>query len=93
MKRSCGKMSKRSRNLGMSLKKVSAAGAVRKYEVGSKVAIDPQCNFSGMPHPRYRGRVGTIIGTRGKSYEVEITDGNARKMLVVPAVHLRLIKQ
>jgi len=85
-------MSKRSRNLGMALRKLSVAQLVRKYKIGDRVALDHQSRYDGMPHPRYRGRVGTIQAMRGQSYEVEITDGNARKILIVPGAHLRTVE-
>ena len=92
MRRSLGKMSKRSRNLGMSQRKLSVAQIVRKYHVGDRVALDHQSQFDGMPHPRYRGKVGTITGERGKSYEIEVQDGNALKLLIVPGQHLRIVR-
>ena len=92
MRRSLGKMSKRTRNLGMAQRKLSVAQKVRRYAVGDRVALDHNSRFEGMPHPRYRGRVGTIQRLRGQSYEVEITDGNALKILIIPAVHLRLVQ-
>ena len=92
MRRSLGKMSKRSRNLGMAQRKLSVAQRVRRYSVGDRVALDHQSQYCGMPHPRYRGRVGTILGIRGQSYEVQITDGDALKILIIPSVHLRLVQ-
>ncbi len=92
MRRSLGKMSKRTRNLGMAQRKLTVAQRVRRYAVGSRVALDHQSQHDGMPHPRYRGRVGTILGIRGQSYEVQITDGRALKILIIPSVHLRLVQ-
>ncbi len=66
-------------------------GLVASYRVGDTVAIDSQSKYSGMPHPRYRGRTGTITDTRGKAYVVQVQDGNMSKDLIVPPVHLRLI--
>lgn len=85
-------MSKRTRNLGMAQRKLSVAQKVRRYKIGDRVALDHQSRYEGMPHPRYRGRVGTIQAMRGKSYEVIITDGNAHKLLIVPPVHLRTVE-
>ena len=61
---------------------------VKTFEVGSRVVISPRMKFSGMPHPRYRGRSGIITGTRGNAYEVEILDGRMKKELIIPPVHL-----
>jgi large subunit ribosomal protein L21e len=67
---------------------------LRTFNVGDKVniAIEPSIQ-KGMPHHRYQGVVGKIVGKRGSAYEVEIRDGNKRKLLISPAVHLeRLVK-
>jgi len=91
MRRSLGKMSKRSRALGHSQRKLTVAGLISGYSVGNRVSIDSQSKYSGMPHPRYRGRTGVIVAARGKAYVVKISDGNMGKELVVPPVHLRLV--
>ena len=91
MRRSLGKMSKRSRALGAAKRKLTIPGLISSYRIGDSVCIDTQSKYSGAPHPRYRGRTGTITEQRGKSYVVRITDGNALKDLVVPPVHLRLM--
>jgi large subunit ribosomal protein L21e len=91
VKRSHGKMSKSTRKLGASARKLTVAGLVKKYNVGDKVALDHQSRYSGMPHPRYRGKSGKVLAKRGHAYEVQIRDGNATKVLVVSPVHLKLI--
>ena len=91
MRRSLGKMSKRSRLLGMSKRKLTIPGLISGYSIGDCVAIDHQSKYSGMPHPRYRGRTGTIVAQRGKSYVVEISDMNATKQLIIPPVHLKAV--
>ena len=91
MRRSLGKMSKRSRALGQSKRKLTIPGLISGYSIGDCVAIDSQSKYSGMPHPRYRGRTGTIVAQRGKSYVVEISDMNATKQLIIPPVHLKAV--
>ena len=91
MRRSLGKMSKRSRALGQSKRKLTIPGLISGYSIGDCVAIDHQSKYSGMPHPRYRGRTGTIVAQRGKSYVVEISDMNATKQLIIPPVHLKAV--
>ncbi|MCX8175452.1 MAG: 50S ribosomal protein L21e [Candidatus Micrarchaeota archaeon] len=90
MRRSLGKMSKKTRALGAALRKLTVSGLVSSFKVGDVVCIDPQSKYSGMPHPRYRGRTGAIVDTRGKSYVVRIRDMGMEKELIVPPVHLRL---
>ena len=60
------------------------------YKVGDKVYIVPNpAIHEGMPHRRYIGKVGTIIGKRGRAYIVEVYLGNKRKELIVVPEHLR----
>ncbi len=63
---------------------------LREYKVGEKVTIkiDPSFHY-GMPHRRFHGLTGTVIGKRGRSYIVEVYLGDKRKILIVPPVHLR----
>ena len=91
MRRSLGKMSKRSRALGHAARKLTVPGLVSGYKVGDRVSIDSQSKYSGMPHPRYRGRTGIITAARGKAYVVAIMDGNMAKDLIIPPVHLRKV--
>lgn len=86
-------MSKRTRPLGHAKRKLTVPGLISGYKVGDRVAIDSQSKYSGMPHPRYRGRTGLITDTRGKAYVVEIYDGQMRKELIIPPVHLRLVSK
>lgn len=86
-------MSKRSRALGHAKRKLTIPGLISGYSIGDCVAIDSQSKHSGMPHPRYRGRTGTIVAKRGKAYVVRISDMNAVKELIIPPVHLKLVRK
>jgi len=63
---------------------------VRDMSPGQKVVvyIDPSFH-KGMPHRRYHGKIGTVVGQRGRAYEVETGKGNKRVLLVVRPQHLR----
>ncbi|MFX1477812.1 MAG: 50S ribosomal protein L21e [Promethearchaeota archaeon] len=71
-------------------------GSIEKYlidyEVDDKVDIitDPSVHRRGMPHSRFHGRTGTIIGQRGRCYLVEVTLGKSKKTIIVGKEHLRL---
>lgn len=62
-----------------------------EYPVGSKVVVltDPSVQRA-MPHRRFQGKVGTVLGRRGMGYEVEVYTGSKRKVLFVLPDHLRL---
>lgn len=62
---------------------------LRSYEEGSKVAIKIDPSFhKGMPHRRFHGLTGTVVGRRGKAYIVEVFLGDKKKTLFVPPIHL-----
>ncbi len=64
-----------------------------EYKVGDKVYIKPNpAVHEAMPHRRYVGKVGTIIGKRGRAYIVEVYLGDKRKELIVVPEHLRPAK-
>ncbi len=67
---------------------------LHEYKVGDKVhiKINPAIH-KGMPHRRYHGKTGTIIGKRGKCYIVEVYLGNKRKTIIVRPEHIRPAKQ
>ncbi len=61
-----------------------------QYEIGERVTIiiDPSIH-KGMPHKRYHGKVGVIVGKRGRAYIIETYLGEKRKILIVRPEHLR----
>ena len=93
MKKSRGKLGGSTRKLAKSHKDKGMQPVTKylqEFEEGERVIIKiVSSEPKGMPHPRFQGRAGTVKGRQGKSYVVEITDGKARKDLVVTPVHLR----
>ena len=69
--------------------KTGLSKILRNYVAGEKVVvkIDPSVH-KGMPHRRYQGRVGMIANKRGKSYVVNVTQGDAVKEIIVRPEHL-----
>ena len=64
-----------------------------EYKEGDKVVIKANpAIWAGMPHRRFHGKVGEIIGKRGKSYIVKVRDGNVYKTIIVRPEHLRPFK-
>lgn len=55
------------------------------------VILQEPASQRGMPHPRFKGLSGKIIEKRGKSYIVEIADGNKVKKLIARPEHLKAI--
>lgn len=64
--------------------------AVQQFDDGETVhlAIDPSVQ-EGRFHPRFNGKTGTIVGTQGKAYKVEIADGGTTKTVITRPAHLK----
>ena len=67
---------------------LGVTGRIKSFEIGEKVAIVPKGNVKNIPHPRYRGKIGTVLEKRGSAYVVEVHMMTATRQLVVPALHL-----
>ncbi len=52
------------------------------------IIINPAVH-RGMPHKRFHGKTGRVIGKRGRAYIVEVRDGGKMKTLIVRPDHLR----
>jgi large subunit ribosomal protein L21e len=63
------------------------------YNVGERVhiVVNPSVH-AGMPHRRYHGRTGIIIGKRGKCYVVSVMLGNKEKTLFIRPEHLKPVE-
>ena len=69
--------------------KTGLSKVLREYEADEKVVIklDPSVH-KGMPHRRFHGKIGVIIEKRGRSYVVNVTQGNAIKEITVRPEHI-----
>jgi large subunit ribosomal protein L21e len=68
----------------------SPAKLLKEFEVGDKVVIDVEPSIRrGMPHRRYQGKVGVVMGRRGEAYLVDVKLGGKTKHLIVLPVHLK----
>jgi large subunit ribosomal protein L21e len=63
---------------------------MHEYRPGDRVYIivNPSI-MKGMPHRRYHGKVGIVVGRRGKAYIVQVKVGGKVKTLFVRPEHLR----
>ncbi|MFQ6094634.1 MAG: 50S ribosomal protein L21e [Candidatus Bathyarchaeia archaeon] len=70
--------------------KISTSRLLYDYKQGEKVVIDIEPSVhKGMPHRRYQGRVGVVVGKRGRAYAVNVTQGDAVKEIIVLPEHLK----
>ncbi len=65
----------------------------RTFEVGdlAAVVIDPSVH-RGMPHRRFHGLTGRIVGKRGVAYLVDLKVGNKHKTIVAYPDHLKKVQ-
>jgi len=62
----------------------------QNFEVGEKVNIVLDSSIHrGMPHPRFHGKTGTVVGNQGKAFVIKVRDGNKMKVVVSRPEHLR----
>ncbi len=65
---------------------------LKKFKVGDKVAIKIDSSVhSGMPFARFYGRIGEVVGQRGRAYLVRIKDGKKDKTIISHPVHLKRV--
>jgi large subunit ribosomal protein L21e len=69
--------------------KTGLSKVLREYEPTEKVVIklDPSVH-KGMPHRRFHGKIGVIAEKRGRSYVVNVSQGDAIKEIVVRPEHI-----
>ncbi|MFN3384795.1 MAG: 50S ribosomal protein L21e [Archaeoglobaceae archaeon] len=81
------KLKKKVREKGLKLRKF-----LQEFSVGQRVILDIEpASQKGMPHPRYHGKSGIIVGQRGRAYLVQVRDGGKLKTLISRPEHLRAV--
>ncbi|ADC64457.1 Ribosomal protein L21e [Ferroglobus placidus DSM 10642] len=79
------KLRKKVREKGIKIRR-----ALQTFEIGQIVHIDiDPAVHKGMPHPRFQGRTGRVVGVRGRAYLVEVTDGGKKKIVFARPEHLK----
>jgi large subunit ribosomal protein L21e len=69
--------------------KISTRKFLQKLNIGDKVYLNVEPAYQkGMYRPKFMGKAGTVVGMRGRCYEVEISDFSKKKTLIIHPVHL-----
>ncbi|MEM3227382.1 MAG: hypothetical protein QXK65_00330 [Candidatus Micrarchaeaceae archaeon] len=91
--KSNGTLSGRTRNLARHHRpsSLNVGSVLKRFSIGDRVAIVPKGGYSNIPHPRYRGKIGKVVGQRGEAYIVEVNIMDAKRRLIVPPVHLEKV--
>lgn len=93
MKGSTG-VRRRTRNLRVSPRargKVSIRSRLQKFDMDERVSIRINPSCQNIPHPRFNGRTGSVVGAQGRAYFVELADGGKTKRVLVTPEHLRRV--
>jgi large subunit ribosomal protein L21e len=63
--------------------------AIQEFSAGERVHVirDPS-KHKGMPHPKFHGKTGEVMGKRGRAFILKVRDGGATKTIIVPPDHL-----
>jgi len=72
--------------------KVSIRSVLAKFEDSEKVSISINPARQNIPHPRFNGRVGKVVGKQGRAYYVQFSDGGKEKKVLVTPEHLRRLQ-
>ena len=67
---------------------LNTGSIIKEFSVGEKVVIVPKGGMYNIPHPRYKGRTGTVIEKRGSAYVIRVRIMSAQRTLIVPSIHL-----
>ncbi len=67
--------------------------ALQQFEVGEKarIQLEPSVH-KGMPHRRFQGKTGVILGKQGEAFVMKVKDGNKEKTVIARPEHLRKIE-
>jgi large subunit ribosomal protein L21e len=66
---------------------------LQEFKIGDIVHIDIQPSAKKIPHPKFQGRTGKIIGKRGRAYIVNINDLKRTKQIIINPEHLKCGKK
>ena len=88
-----GQRAKTRHKLKRKKKKVTVNRLLSKPQIDATVQISiDSAVHSGMPHPRFQGLTGKVIGYRGKVVEVRLKHGKTEKLLLVHPAHLNILE-
>lgn len=65
----------------------------KNFSIGDRVIVDIDPSSGNMPHPRFQGYTGEILGKRGRAYLVKIKDKFNEKILILTPNHLRKLEK
>ncbi|MCI4318102.1 MAG: 50S ribosomal protein L21e [Thermoplasmata archaeon] len=62
---------------------------LQEFAIGDRVIVRLEASDPhGQPHPRYQGRVCTVVAKVGRAYKLNFVDGHKPKQLIATPIHL-----
>ncbi|OPX69799.1 MAG: 50S ribosomal protein L21e [Methanoregulaceae archaeon PtaB.Bin056] len=72
---------------------VPVTSLIQKFDLGQKVHVVCEPSIQkGMPHRRFHGMTGTVVGQRGRAWLLSISDGESEKIVIARPQHLKAQK-
>lgn len=69
--------------------KINITKFLAVYKEGDKVVLKADSSYhKGIYHPRFHGKIATVVGKSGRCYLVRMNDMGKRKVLIVHPAHL-----
>lgn len=88
-------MRRRTRNLRVRVRdkgKIRIRQYLAEFREGDKASISINPSFQSIPHPRFQGKTGEVVGKQGRSYYLQLKDGGKIKRILVQPEHLKSIE-
>ena len=66
---------------------------IQRFEIGDRVHVIVEPSIQkGMPHRRFHGKTGTVMGTQGRAFVLAVKDGDKTKTVLSTPEHLRKVQ-
>lgn len=72
--------------------KVKIRKYLQKFDEKDTVSISIDPSHQQIPHPRFQGKTGPVVGKQGRAYFIAIKDGGKQKKILVSPEHLTKIE-
>jgi large subunit ribosomal protein L21e len=72
--------------------KINIRQYLTEFAEGETVSIAINPRFQAIPHAKFQGRTGKIVGKQGRAYYLQVRDGTKTKKILVSPEHLKAVE-
>lgn len=72
--------------------KINIRQYLAEFAEGETVSISINARFQAIPHAKFQGKTGKIVGKQGRAYFLQIKDGGKNKKILVSPEHLKVVE-